>query len=256
MSELFSVKGKVVLVTGGSRGIGLMIARGFVEAGAKVYISSRKKQVCDEVARELSELGNCISVPADLSSEAGVEQLAGEIAGRESSLHVLVNNVGANWGAPFADYPASAFDKLFALNVKAVFLLTRELVPLLEQAARPGDPARVINVGSADGVRPPALEVYAYGASKAALHHLTRHLARKLARQLITVNAVAPGPFESKMMEATLEKLREQVIAAVPLRRIGEPEDMAGIAIYLASRAGAYVTGTVISVDGGMATCG
>ncbi|MCH6561667.1 MAG: glucose 1-dehydrogenase [Deltaproteobacteria bacterium] len=256
MSELFSVKGKVVLVTGGSRGIGLMIARGFVEAGAKVYISSRKKQVCDEVARELSELGNCISVPADLSSEAGVEQLAGEIAGRESSLHVLVNNAGANWGAPFADYPASAFDKLFALNVKAVFLLTRELVPLLEQAARPGDPARVINVGSADGVRPPALEVYAYGASKAALHHLTRHLARKLARQLITVNAVAPGPFESKMMEATLEKLREQVIAAVPLRRIGEPEDMAGIAIYLASRAGAYVTGTVISVDGGMATCG
>ncbi|MCZ6823349.1 MAG: glucose 1-dehydrogenase [Deltaproteobacteria bacterium] len=256
MSELFSVKGKVVLVTGGSRGIGLMIARGFVEAGAKVYISSRKKQVCDEVARELSKLGNCISVPADLSSEAGVEQLAGEIAGRESSLHVLVNNAGANWGAPFADYPASAFDKLFALNVKAVFLLTRELVPLLEQAARPGDPARVINVGSADGVRPPALEVYAYGASKAALHHLTRHLARKLARQLITVNAVAPGPFESKMMEATLEKLREQVIAAVPLRRIGEPEDMAGIAIYLASRAGAYVTGTVISVDGGMATCG
>lgn len=256
MSELFSVKGKVVLVTGGSRGIGLMIARGFVEAGAKVYISSRKKQVCDEVARELSELGNCISVPADLSSEAGVEQLAGEIAGRESSLHVLVNNAGANWGAPFADYPASAFDKLFALNVKAVFLLTRELVPLLEQAARPGDPARVINVGSADGVRPPALEVYAYGASKAALHHLTRHLARKLARQFITVNAVAPGPFESKMMEATLEKLREQVIAAVPLRRIGEPEDMAGIAIYLASRAGAYVTGTVISVDGGMATCG
>ena len=256
MSELFSVKGKVVLVTGGSRGIGLMIARGFVEAGAKVYISSRKKQVCDEVARELSELGNCISVPADLSSEAGVEQLAGEIAGRESSLHVLVNNAGANWGAPFADYPASAFDKLFALNVKAVFLLTRELVPLLEQAARPGDPARVINVGSADGVRPPALEVYAYGASKAALHHLTRHLARKLARQLITVNAVAPGPFESKMMEATLEKLREQVIAAVPLRRIGEPEDMAGVAIYLASRAGAYVTGTVISVDGGMATCG
>jgi len=256
MSELFSVKGKVVLVTGGSRGIGLMIARGFVEAGAKVYISSRKKQVCDKVARELSELGNCISVPADLSSEAGVEQLAGEIAGRESSLHVLVNNAGANWGAPFADYPASAFDKLFALNVKAVFLLTRELVPLLEQAARPGDPARVINVGSADGVRPPALEVYAYGASKAALHHLTRHLARKLARQLITVNAVAPGPFESKMMEATLEKLREQVIAAVPLRRIGEPEDMAGIAIYLASRAGAYVTGTVISVDGGMATCG
>ncbi len=256
MNDLFSVKGKVVLVTGGSRGIGLMIARGFVEAGAKVYISSRKKQVCDEVARELSGLGNCISVPADLSSEAGVQQLAAEIAGRESSLHVLVNNAGANWGAPFMDYPASAFDKLFALNVKAVFLLTRELVPLLEKAARPGDPARVINVGSADGVRPPALEVYAYGASKAALHHLTRHLARKLSGQLITVNAVAPGPFESKMMEATLEKLREQVIAAVPLRRIGEPEDMAGVAIYLASRAGAYVTGTVISVDGGMATCG
>ena len=256
MSELFSVEGKVVLVTGGSRGIGLMMTRGFVEAGAKVYISSRKKEVCDQVARELSERGTCISLPADLSSEAGVQQLASEIAGRESALQVLVNNAGANWGAPFAEYPASAFDKLFTLNVKAVFLLTRELVPLLEKAARPEDPARVINVGSADGIRPPALEVYAYGASKAALHHLTRHLARKLSPKHITVNAVAPGPFESKMMEATLDKLREQVIAAVPLKRIGEPEDMAGIAIYLASRAGAYVTGAVISVDGGMGTCG
>ncbi len=256
MSELFSVKGKVALVTGGSRGIGWMIARGFVEAGAKVYISSRKQDVCDRVARELSERGTCVSVPADLSSEAGVKQLAGEITARESALHVLVNNAGANWGAPFAEYPASAWDKLFALNVKAVFLLTRELVPLLETSARPGDPARVINIGSADGIRPPALEVYAYGASKAALHHLTRHLARRLSRQNITVNAVAPGPFESKMMEATLEKLRDQVIAAVPLKRIGEPEDMAGITIYLASRAGAYVTGAVISVDGGMATCG
>jgi len=256
MSELFSVSGKVALVTGGSRGIGWMIARGFVEAGVKVYIASRKADVCDQAAKQLSELGTCISIPADLSGEAGVKRLADEMTERESALHVLVNNAGANWGAPFEEYPAAAFDKLFALNVKAVFLLTRELVPLLAAAARPEDPARVINIGSADGVRPPALEVYAYGASKAALHHLTRHLARRLSPQHITVNAVAPGPFESKMMEATLERLRDQVIAAVPLKRIGEPDDMAGVAIYLASRAGAYVTGAVISVDGGMGTCG
>ena len=256
MSELFSVKGKVALVTGGSRGIGLMIARGFVEAGAKVYISSRKQEVCDQVARALSKEGTCHSLPADLSQEAEIERLIGEIQARESELHVLVNNAGANWGAPFEEYPASAFDKLFTLNVRAAFLLTRGLVPLLAQAASPEDPARVINVGSADGIRPPALETYAYGASKAGLHHLTRHMARRLSQQQITVNAIAPGPFDSKMMEATLEKLRDQVIAAVPLKRIGEPDDMAGVAIYLASRAGSYVTGAIISVDGGMATCG
>ena len=256
MSKLFSIEGKVALITGGSRGIGLMIARGYVDAGAKVYISSRKRDVCDQVAKELSTAGLCISIPADLSSEAGVEELARELGSREPELHVLVNNAGANWGAPLAEFPGSAFDKVLALNVKAVFLLTQQLLQPLEKAARPGDPARVINIGSADGIRPPLLETYAYSASKAGLHQLTRHLARRLAAQNITVNAVAPGPFQSKMMEATIEKFRDQIISGVPLGRIGEPEDMAGIAIYLASRAGAYITGSIISVDGGMATCG
>ncbi|GIW40369.1 MAG: 3-oxoacyl-ACP reductase [Candidatus Binatia bacterium] len=252
MEDLFSVRGKVALVTGGSRGIGLMIARGFVEAGARVYVASRKKEVCDRVAQELSEVGECRSLPADLSTEAGAKALAQAFAEREPRLHVLVNNAGANWGAPLLEYPDSAWDKVLALNVKAVFHLTRALLPQLERAARPGDPARVINIGSIDGLRVPPLETYAYSASKAAVHHLTRVLAVQLARRGITVNAVAPGPFESKMMAATLEKFRDAIVASCPLGRIGEPEDMAGVAIYLASRAGAYVTGAVIPVDGGI----
>ena len=254
MRNLFSVEGKSVLVTGGSRGIGLMIARGFAEAGARVYISSRKKEACDVVAAELSKQGECVSLPANLSSEAGARELAEALAERESGLHVLVNNAGANWGAPLADYPDSAWDKVLALNVKAVFHLTRACLPLLEKAAEPGNPARVINIGSIDGLRVPALETYAYSASKAAVHHLTRALAMRLAQHNVTVNAVAPGPFESKMMEATLEAFREQIIGSCPLGRIGEPDDMAGVAIYLASRAGAYVTGAVIPVDGGIST--
>lgn len=252
MKNLFSIEGKTVLVTGGSRGIGLMIARGFVEAGAKVYISARKKDTCDRVAAELATNGSCVSVPADLSTEAGAKELAAAVAARETALHVLVNNAGANWGAPLAEYPDAAWDKLLALNVKAVFHLTRALLPLLEHAQRPGDPARVINIGSIDGLAVPLLETYAYSASKAAVHHLTRVLAMQLAPRGITVNAVAPGPFESKMMAETLTRFRDTIIASCPLGRIGEPEDMAGVAIYLASRAGAYVTGAVIPVDGGI----
>ena len=164
---------------------------------------------------------------------------------------MLVNNAGANWGAPLAEYPDAAWDKVLALNVKAAFHLTRACLPLLQKASRPGDPGRVINIGSIDGIQVPMLETYAYSASKAAVHHLTRVLAMRLAAQGITVNAVAPGPFESKMMAATLERFRDTIVQSCPLGRIGEPEDMAGIAIYLASRAGAYVTGTVIPVDGG-----
>ncbi len=252
MKNLFDIRGKVALVTGGSRGIGLMIARGYVENGARVYISSRKKEVCDAVAAELSKSGECHSLPADLSHEAECNRLAEEIAKRESTLNILVNNAGANWGAPMADYPDSAWDKVLALNVKAIFQLTRALVPQLEKGAQPGDPARVINIGSIDGIQIPLLETYAYSASKAAVHHLTRVLARQLASRNITVNAVAPGPFESKMMAETLKNFRDAIVAACPLGRIGEPADMAGIAIYLASRAGAYVTGTVIPVDGGI----
>ena len=255
MKNLFSVEGKSVLVTGGSRGIGLMIARGFVEAGARVYVSSRNAQACDHVAAELSKVGTCVALPADLSTTEGVQRLAQAVAQHESTLNVLVNNAGANWGAPFAEFPESAWDKLLALNVKAIFFLTRELAGLLEKAARPGDPARVINIGSIDGLKVPLLETYAYSTSKAAVHHLTRVLARTLAARNITVNAVAPGPFESKMMAATLERFKDAIVANCPLGRIGEPDDMAGVAIYLASRAGAYLTGVVIPVDGGISTC-
>jgi NAD(P)-dependent dehydrogenase (short-subunit alcohol dehydrogenase family) len=254
VKDLFDIAGKVALVTGGSSGIGLMIARAYVGAGAKVYVSSRKRDVCEKVAAELSEAGTCVSLPADLSTEAEAVRLAGEIAERESGLHILVNNAGTNWGAPFAEYPDSAWDKVLALNVKAVFHLTRALVPSLEKAATDADPARVINIGSVDGLQVPSLETYAYSASKAAVHHMTRVLAKKLAPRKITVNAVAPGPFESKMMAATLETYRDLIVASCPLERIGEPEDMAGVAIYLASRAGAYVTGAVIPVDGGITT--
>ncbi len=254
MKDLFSVEGKVAVVTGGSRGIGAMIARGFAEAGAKVYVSARRADACEKLAAELSKVGTCVAVPTDLGTEAGAIALAEEIAARESALHVLVNNAGANWGAPYAEYPDSAWDKVLALNVKAVFTLTRELTPLLEKGASPGDPARVINIGSIDGNQVPALETYAYSASKAAVHHLTRVLAKRLAPR-ITVNAVAPGPFESKMMAATIERFKDVIVASCPLGRIGEPPDMAGVAIYLASRAGAYVTGAVIPVDGGISTC-
>jgi NAD(P)-dependent dehydrogenase (short-subunit alcohol dehydrogenase family) len=254
LNDLFDISGKVALVTGGSRGIGLMIARGFVKAGAKVYISSRKKDVCAEAAAELSKMGTCIALPADLATEAGAVRLAGEISGQEPKLHILVNNAGANWGEALETYPDDAWDKVLALNVKAVFHLTRSLVPQLAAAATANDPARVINIGSIDGLQVPAMDTYAYSTSKAAVHHLTRVLAKKLAPQKITVNAVAPGPFESKMMAATLDRFRDGIIAACPLGRIGEPEDMAGIAIYLASRASSFVTGAVIPVDGGIST--
>ena len=253
MKELFSIKDKVALVTGGSRGIGLMIARGFVEAGAKVYISSRKAEVCDRVAQELSREGTCRSLPADLATEAACRDLAAALGKQEPALHILVNNAGANWGAPMAEYPDVAWDKVLALNVKSIFHLTRACLPLLEKAARPGDPARVINIGSIDGLHAPMLETYAYSASKAAVHHLTRVLAHRLAPR-ITVNAIAPGPFESKMMHETLERFRDAIVASCPMGRIGEPEDMAGTSIFLASRAGAYLTGAVIAVDGGITT--
>lgn len=254
MKDLFDVSEKVALITGGSRGIGLMIARGFVANGAKVYISARKPDELESARAELAREGTVIALPADLSTEAGCAALAQEIAQKEPALHVLVNNAGANWGAPLTEYPDDAWNKLLALNVKSVFHLTRALLPKLKAAATAEDPARVINIGSIDGLHVPPLETYAYSASKAAVHHLTRTLARRLAAEHVTVNAVAPGPFESKMMKKTLEDFRDAIIGSVPRGRIGEPEDMAGIAIYLASRAGAYVTGAVIPVDGGLST--
>ena len=210
--------------------------------------------MCDEVAGELSKSGTCVSLPADLGTEAGCRQLADALAAREERLHILVNNAGANWGAPLAGYPDDGWQKVFDLNVKGVFHLTRFLVPLLEKAASDDDPARVINTGSIDGLQAPMLETYAYSSSKAAVHHLTRVLAQRLAAQRITVNAIAPGPFESKMMAETLERFGDQIRASCPLGRIGRPDDMAGAAIFLSSRAGAYLTGAVIPVDGGIST--
>jgi NAD(P)-dependent dehydrogenase (short-subunit alcohol dehydrogenase family) len=253
MSDLFSIAGKTALVTGGSRGIGLMIAQGYVEAGARVYISSRKADVLDEVAAELSKVGECHAIAADLSSEAECRRLAEAIAARESSLDILVNNAGATWGAPLEQFDEAAWERALALNVKGVFHLTKFLLPLLEDAGTTEEPARVINVGSIDGLRVPLMDNYSYSASKAAVHMLTRHLAKRLAPR-VTVNAIAPGPFESKMMAATLEAFGEQIAAGTPLKRIGRPDDMAGAAIFLASRAGAYLTGAVIPVDGGIAS--
>lgn len=250
---LFSIEGKTALVTGGTRGIGLMIARGYLEAGARVYISSRKAEVGEEVVKELSALGPIESIPADLSTEEECRRLAGEMASRVDRLDILVNNAGATWGAPLEEWDDAAWDRVLNLNVKGVFHLTHYLLPLLQAAGTAEEPARVINIGSIDGLRVPVLETYSYSASKAAVHMLTRHLARRLAPS-ITVNAVAPGPFQSKMMASTLEAFGEQIAASAPLKRIGRPDDMAGVAIYLASRAGAYLTGALIPVDGGIST--
>ncbi len=254
MSRLFDVSGRIVLVTGGGRGIGEMIARGFAEGGATVYVASRKLEACAAVAADLRSAGHDVTaLEANLATEAGCRELAEEMERREERLDVLVNNAGATWGAPLADYDDAAFDRVLDLNVKGVFHLTRFLRGRLEAAGTPDAPARVINIGSIDGLRVPAMSTFAYSASKAAVHHLTRHLASELA-PMITVNAIAPGPFESKMMRATLDAFGDEIAAAAPMRRIGRPDDMAGAAIFLASPAASYVTGAVLPVDGGIAT--
>lgn len=259
-ASLFSVAGKTAVVTGGSRGIGRMIAEGFVSGGANVYITARKAEACDATAAELTGIGpgKCVSIPGDLSNEAGCRAFADAVIEREPALHVLVNNAGATWGAPLEEYPDSAWDKVLNVNVKAVFTLTRMLLPHLRAAASAADPARVINIGSVDGIKVPGTDNYAYGASKAAVHMVTRQLAHNLTRDHITVNAIAPGPFPSKMMAFVLDADGgEQLVAkGVPLGRIGTPEDVAGTALFLSSRAGAYLTGAVIPVDGGISTHG
>jgi NAD(P)-dependent dehydrogenase (short-subunit alcohol dehydrogenase family) len=253
MRNLFSVEGKAVLITGGSRGIGEMIARGYVENGARVYISSRKAEVCDRMAEELSEHGSCISLPFDLSKMAGVEGLAAAIAAREPKLDVLINNAGASWGAPIDEFPEDGWDKTVDLNLKSVFFLTQKLLPQLRAAASADNPSRVINIASINGIQPPALETYAYSASKAGCIMLTRHLAKRLAAENILVNAIAPGPFPSQMMAATLARAGDAIAKANPRGRIGQPEDIAGVAIFLGSRASAYTTGATIPCDGGSA---
>jgi NAD(P)-dependent dehydrogenase (short-subunit alcohol dehydrogenase family) len=257
MSDLFDVSGRTALVTGGSRGIGLMIARGLVEAGARVIISSRKSADVQETARLLSELGDCEAIPGDISDPDGARALADATRERFGSLDILVNNAGAAWGAPLEEFPASGWDKVMHTNVEGVFHLTVALLPALRAAAKAEYPSRVINIGSIDGLRTPSVENYSYGASKAAVHMLTRHLAKRLASDHITVNAIAPGPFQSKMM-AILEdpETRAAIEGAVPLARIGRPDDIVGVTLLLASRAGAYMTGTVIPLDGGITGCG
>jgi len=252
-ADLFSVAGKTVVVTGGTRGIGHMIAAGFVAAGATVIVASRKAHAVQAAVAELSDFGACSGFAADLSSEEGARQLADAVSAHHGRVDVLVNNAGATWGAPLAEHDTASWDRVLNLNVQGVFHTTKFFLPLLEAGATADQPSRVINIGSIDGIHVPVLESYSYSASKAAVHQLTRHLAKRLA-PTITVNAVAPGPFESKMMAATLEAFGDQIAAAAPLERIGRPDDMAGVTIFLASRAGSYLTGAVIPVDGGIAT--
>jgi NAD(P)-dependent dehydrogenase (short-subunit alcohol dehydrogenase family) len=257
MSDLFDVSGKTALVTGGSRGIGLMIARGLVQAGASVIVSSRKSEDVRAAAEQLGELGECQAIPGDVSTPAGAGELAAATREIFPTLDILVNNAGVVWGAPLEEFPAIGWDKVAHTNVEGVFHLTVALLDSLRAAASAEDPARVINIGSIDGLRTPAVENYSYSASKAAVHMLTRHLAKRLASEHITVNAIAPGPFESKMMAFALDnpETREVIEQTVPLGRIGRPDDVAGLTLFLASRAGAYLTGTVIPLDGGITGC-
>ncbi|CAO3594374.1 unnamed protein product [Absidia cylindrospora] len=253
INNLFSVKNKVCLITGGGRGIGLMLAKGFVSAGAKVYISSRDATTCEKVAQELSAMGpgQCFSIPGDLQKLDDIKNIVNELSKVEDHLDVLISNAGANWAAPIDDYPDSGFQKVVNLNLTRVFTLIQMCLPLLRANATMENPSRIINVGSISGETAPKLEMYAYSSSKAAVHHLTRHLAARLGSDNILVNAIAPGSFPSKMMAQTLKKDGDQILKGIPVGRFGEPEDLAGTCIYLASRAGAYTTGAVIAVDGG-----
>jgi NAD(P)-dependent dehydrogenase (short-subunit alcohol dehydrogenase family) len=250
--QLFDLSGKVALVTGGSRGIGFMAARGLLAAGAQVYLVSRHADASDSAAQALSEYGKVVGLAWDLSTPDACLSLADEIGSRESALDILVNNAGANWGAPLEQYPVNGWDKVMNLNLRSPFLLVQAMLPMLEAAGTADDPARVINVGSIDGIRVPCMPTYAYSSSKAALHHLTRVLAAELGPRHITVNSVAPGAFESKMMAATLEQLKGDLETTTPLRRIGRPDDIAGAVVYLTSMAASFVTGAVLPVDGGL----
>jgi NAD(P)-dependent dehydrogenase (short-subunit alcohol dehydrogenase family) len=254
IEELFSVRGKVALITGGSRGIGEMIARAYVENGVKVYITARKAEACDALADELSKTGECISIPGDISRLDEIDRLGTEIERRERRLDILVNNAGASWGADFQSFPESGWDKVMDLNVKSVFFLTQRLIKLLEAAGSPESYSRVINIGSIEGIRTTHLDAYSYAASKAAVNHLTRIMAKFLAPNHVAVNAIAPGYFPSKMTAAIDEDGSQYVIDNAPMKRMGNPNDMAGIALYLASKASGFVCGAVIPVDGGLAT--
>ncbi len=252
MKDLFSLKGRVAVVTGGSRGIGKMIAQGFIEQGAKVYITARKAEACDETAAELSKLGECISLPNDLSSVDGCREFAADVTKRDGAIDILVNNAGAAWGAPFAEFPESGWDKTMDLNVKSLFFLTQAMYGALKGAASEEKPAKVINIASIDGIKINPWETYAYQASKAAVIHMTRRMAARLIEDNICVSGIAPGAFASDMNTATRDA-PDNVAKLIPAKRIGRDTDMAGIAVFLASRAGDYVVGDTLAVDGGVA---
>lgn len=262
LTDLFSVKDKVVVVTGGSRGIGEMIAAGFVANGAKVYISSRKAEVCDATAQRLSDQygGTCVSIPANMADLEGIDSFVSAFGEAEDRLDVLVNNAGVSWGAPIDEFPEIGWDKVMDTNVKGVFFLTQRLLPKLEAAAESDEPSRVINIGSIDGIRTPVFDNFSYGPSKAAVHALTRQMAASLVKRNILVNAIAPGPFPTWMLSTGIggggdvEGTDWDSLAKTMGRgRVGTPQDIAGLAIYLASRAGAFTVGDVITCDGGVA---
>ena len=261
LNDLFSVDGKIALVTGGSRGIGEMIAAGYLANGAKVYISSRKAEACDATAQRLMDEygGECVSVPADLSGLEGIDALVSEISARDDHLDILVNNAGVSWGAPIAEFPEKGWDKVMETNVKGVFFLIQQLLPLLEASGTKDDPSRIINIGSIDGIKSPAFETYSYGPSKAAVHALPRQLGGQLAPRNVIVNAIAPGPFPTWMLSTGVGTGGDvdgtdwdAVGAGNPRGRVGTAEDIAGLAIFLSSRAGAFTVGEVISCDGGI----
>lgn len=249
-TQLFSLKGRSALITGGSRGIGRMIAEGFLAQGARVYISARKAAACDQTAKELSAFGHCVSLPADVSTVEGAQALVDAYAKHEGSLDILVNNAGAAWGAPYEEFPESGWDKVVDLNLKTPFFLTKALTPMLKKAAT-DHLAKVINIASIDGISVNPQETYSYAASKAGLIQLTRRMALRLAQDRIVVSAIAPGAFASDMNKDARDH-GDEVKGRIPAGRIGTPEDMAGAAIYLASRAGDYVMGSTLVVDGGV----
>lgn len=251
---LFDLSGKHALVTGGTSGIGMMIARGLLQAGARVVISSRNADRCAEAQQLLSEFGDVHAIPADLSRHDECQRLAGLVQGDSEGLDILVNNAGAMWREPLETFPDEAWDAVLDLNLKSPFWLVQALLPALRRAGTADDPARVVNIGSIAAIHVAESPNYSYASSKAALHQLTRVLARELGPQHVTVNAIAPGPFPSQMMASTLDAVGDAIAAKAPLRRLGRDDDMAGTAVFLASRAGSYLTGTTIPVDGGIAT--
>lgn len=254
LSNLFSVKGKVALVTGGSKGIGLMISTALVKAGAKVYISSRSQESCDEAAKQMSEFGECYSIPFDLSIVENIQHLADQLSEREQKLDVLINNSGRSWGEQIDSFPEKGWDSVMTLNVKSPFYLVQRLLPLLEKAGTKEDPARIINIGSVAGIMAETQQAYSYMASKAAINHLTKGLAKDLVNRNINANAIAPGFFPSRMTRHITDNdtVMDYAMSMVPMGRMGEADEIGSLAVYLCAKSSAYINGAIIPIDGGI----